>query len=365
MRALISSVVDLWTPARAGAERAVRTAWFLTRVIVPLSAGVALLDWTGALAWIGQRLAPAMALFGLPGEAAVPIVSGFFTGVYGGVAAASSLPLTHVQLTVLAIMVLCAHNLVVESAIQSRSGTSGWRITAVRIVVGALLAAGMWQILRFGDQGPILGGHGASVVTEVPAVPGSVSPIVTAPSDPSDRAPDPADVTMSAAPETITSRRPFGPFMAQWALGAGALLVKVYLIVIALMVGMEVARHVGFFELIDRPLRPVMRLLGLSERVTFLWLTATLLGVGYGAGVILSEASTPGRFEEGDLRDLHLSIGISHALVEDTLLFVAIGAHPLWILLPRPFAAAVAVRAARRFVPPRPVVLVQKPKVAA
>jgi hypothetical protein len=43
-----------------------------------------------------------------------------------------------------------------------------------------------------------------------------------------------------------------------------------------------------------------------------------------------------------------VSIAISHSLLEDTLLFVAIGASLPWILIPRPIAAALVVRAARR-----------------
>ncbi len=77
---------------RAGILRGASTGWFLVRIIVPLSAGVALLQWTGILSLIGRILAPAMGLFGLPGEAAVPIVSGYFGGVYGGIAAAAAIP---------------------------------------------------------------------------------------------------------------------------------------------------------------------------------------------------------------------------------------------------------------------------------
>ena len=36
----------------AGLKRGLGTAWFLTRIMVPLSAGVAVLQWTGALAWL-------------------------------------------------------------------------------------------------------------------------------------------------------------------------------------------------------------------------------------------------------------------------------------------------------------------------
>ena len=297
--------------------RSARTGWFLVRIMVPLSAGIGLLQWTGTLEWIGRRLAPAMGLFGLPGEAAVALVAGAVTGVYGGVAAAAAVPLTKVQLTVLALMVLTAHNLVVESAVQSRSGTSGLRVSAVRVATGLLLGALLWQTLGRGDAGAA-------------AVPSALPP--------------PAEATFAA-------------FAAAWARGAAYLVLKVGLILLGLMIATELMRAYGVIDALVRPVRPIVRFLGLSERVSFLWLTAIFLGIAYGAGLIIQDAAEPGRFRPGDLRDLHVSIGLCHSVLEDTVLFVAIGASPFWILAPRPIAAALVVRAVRRLVPARPVAL--------
>jgi hypothetical protein len=319
---------------RAGLVKGVWTGWFLVRIIVPLSAGVALLDWTGTLARLGAILSPVMRIVGLPGEAAVAIVSGWFAGVYGGVAAASMLNLTSAQTTVLALMVLTAHNLVVESTVQSRSGTSGPMVTVVRLTTALVLGAIVWQVIGRGEPGPGLMAHASRAAAPVEAAAG-------------------ATVQPAAAP--AVAAKPFAEFAAGWAIDTGRLLLKIFLIVIALMVAMELMRTYGLIDLMQRPMRPFMRFLGLSERVTFLWLTATFLGVGYGAGLIVQEARTHGRFRPGDLRDLHVSIGISHSLLEDTLLCVAIGANPFWILLPRPLAAAAAVRMARGIVPVRPV----------
>src|SRR5262245_39398755 len=136
---------------RHGLRTGARTGWFLAKIIVPISAGVALLQWTGALAAIGRFLAPGMGLFGLPGEAAVPLVAGWSVGVYAGIAAATALPLTYAQLNVLAIMVLTAHNLPIESAIASRSGASGPRVSALRLGVSVVLGALLWQALKRSD----------------------------------------------------------------------------------------------------------------------------------------------------------------------------------------------------------------------
>src|SRR5262245_35486229 len=145
--------------SRHGLRSGGRTGWFLAKLILPLSAGVALLSWTGALAAIGRVLAPMMGLFGLPGEAAVPLVVGWTAGVYGGIAAATTLPLSFAQLNVLAIMVLTAHNLPIESAIASRSGASGSRVSLVRLAVGMILGALLWQLLRHGSLATTVAPH--------------------------------------------------------------------------------------------------------------------------------------------------------------------------------------------------------------
>ncbi len=290
-----------------GLSRGLATAWLLTRIMAPHSAGVAVLEWTGGLAWLGRRVAPAMGLFGLPGEAAVALVSGYLVGCYGAIATAATIELNPTQVTVLALMVLTAHNLIVESTVQGRSGASGVRMALLRIGSSAVLGALLWQALRHGAPGAA-----AARVHATGASPGLAA------------------------------------FASAWLTGVAWLLIKVYAIVLSLTIGTGLMRAYGWFEDISRSLRPVMRFLGLADGVSMLWLTATILGLAYSAALLIDESREPGRFERGELLDLHVSVALSHALLEDTLLFLAIGASLPWILLPRPIAAAVAVRAARR-----------------
>jgi hypothetical protein len=136
-------------------------------------------------------------------------------------------------------------------------------------------------------------------------------------------------------------------FASAWLAGTARLLLKIYAIVLSLTIGTGLMRAYGVFETLSRYL-PAMRFLGLQDSVALLWLTATFLGLAFGAGLIIDESKESGRFRPGELEDLHVSIAISHSLLEDTLLFLAIGASLPWILIPRPIAAALAVRAARR-----------------
>ena len=111
----------------------------------------------------------------------------------------------------------------------------------------------------------------------------------------------------------------------------------------ALMVILRILKDFHLTERIVAVLRPLLKLLGLSQRVGMIWLTACLFGLSYGAAIIVEEARE-GNFTRDELARLHLSIGINHSMVDDPILFMAFGINPFWLWVPRLIAAIVAVR---------------------
>jgi spore maturation protein SpmB len=277
------------------------------RIILPLSFAVSLLDWTGLLAKIGRLLAPAMSTFGLPGEAALALVSGWLVGIYGGVAAMAILPLGHAQVTILSLMLLTAHNLPVECTVQHKTGTPWWLSLPVRIATAAVLG---WVCAAF-----LIPNGARGEITIPPSVP--------------------------------AAHASFGIFLEHWALSAGKLAIKILVILLGLMLVTEWMRAHDIYHRIARPLKPVLSAMGLAPSVAFLWITAMVLGLAYGSGLLMEEAREPGRYRAADLRDLNISIGICHSVLEDTALLFALGAGLLWITVPRFIAAAVVVRLTR------------------
>ncbi len=85
-----------------------------------------------------------------------------------------------------------------------------------------------------------------------------------------------------------------------------------------------------------------MKVLGLPESVTFLWIVAYTLGLAYGSAIMLEESEN-GRLSREDADLLNHHIAISHSLLEDTLLFVAIGVPAAWIIFPRIFLSMAEV----------------------
>ena len=116
-----------------------------------------------------------------------------------------------------------------------------------------------------------------------------------------------------------------------------------FVIIVTLMIVFETMKRYELIGRITALLNPVLRVLGLNKNTGFLWLTAAFFGLTYGAAVIVEEARE-GNITAIELERLQVSIGINHAIVEDTALFLTLGVGVFWLVLPRFTAAIVAVK---------------------
>jgi len=233
------------------------------------------------------------------------------------VGAMAVLPLNPAEVTVLCAIALVAHNLIVESTVQQKAGTPWWWMLAVRLgsgaVVGALVA---WSIAALEGAG-------------LPALWLRIVPVA------------------SEAPATAPAAMSAGEFLARWARDAFGVIVKLVTLVTAMMVGTEWIRASGLMQRLERACLPLLRFFGLSERLAYPWLTAQILGVAFGAGLLIEEMRDRASYPPRAVRDLHTSIGVSHSVFEDTILLVSLGASLFWIMVPRLLWAALVVRVLR------------------
>jgi len=113
--------------------------------------------------------------------------------------------------------------------------------------------------------------------------------------------------------------------------GACILSLKLILIIVTLVTVFEVFRYLPLFRRVGKSLEPFMEQLGLSRRSAVPLFTGFFLGISYGAGIIL-RAMQMKRFSRRELFLLGLFLATCHGVVEDTLIFVAIGANGSVIL---------------------------------
>ena len=109
-----------------------KTCIWLLKITVGVSFAIMFLKYLNVLPWFSGLLAPVFNSLGLPGEAALPFVTGYFVNVYAAISVAASFDFDVRALTILCTMVLCAHNMITETAVQKKTGTSAVRIVIVR-----------------------------------------------------------------------------------------------------------------------------------------------------------------------------------------------------------------------------------------
>jgi hypothetical protein len=292
--------IKLQTAAAAGVRKGVSGFFWILKILIPISFVTLLLDVSGVIGNIDFLLTPIMGILSLPAVAALPLIIGLLTGIYGAVAAMSVLPMTLDQMTLTAIFLLISHNMIQEGIIQGKSGINPVAATMFRLA--------------------------ASVVTVM----------VTARFLPSD--------TAVALPGGLArgGATPLGGIFVDWAVGMGWLSLKIFAIIMSIMVAVEIMKAFRLNVYLLRILQPAIRFMGLDRRVGMLWLTAALFGITYGAAVIVAEAKE-NDFEADELTRLHLSIGINHAMIEDPSLFLPLGIGVFWLWVPRLVSAVAAV----------------------
>ncbi|MDF1536482.1 MAG: nucleoside recognition domain-containing protein [bacterium] len=272
---------------RAGTLTGLSTSWTLLKVMVPTIILVQVLKVTGLLGLLASAAEPLMGIFKLPGEAALVLITGGMVNIYAAIAVAVNIPLTARGMTVLAVMVLIAHNLIVETAVQRKAGTPA------RIILPARITAALLAGLIFSRLVPEKGG--LLVQAGLPTDGGRWTDILA------------------------------GNILS---------LAKIVVIIVSLMILVESAREFGILDRITRALGPPMKLLGMDRRTSFVAAVGLLLGLAYGAGLIIEEtrkSDIGGR----EILATNIFLGTSHALIEDSLIFAAVGAGLGWVVIGR------------------------------
>jgi hypothetical protein len=135
--------------------------------------------------------------------------------------------------------------------------------------------------------------------------------------------------------------------------GGAHIAVLVPAIIIPLMIVLALLTD---FRLLDKAVgfvQPVMQRLSLSHKVAFPLLAGLLLGIVFGSGIILAFAKD-GSLTKRDLLLVLIFLGICHSVIEDTLIFAALGAN-WWVLIScRFFLAALAAFAVSLMLPSQP-----------
>lgn len=295
---MISISKRLFTSTQSALPKAGKTVWWLLKIILPISLAVSLLQYWGIIALVASFLAPVFSLIGLPGESAIVFISSIFLSLYAPIAIIATLSLDIREITILALMCLISHNMIVETAIQKKTGSSAVIMFLLRICI-SFVAAFLLNLFLPEHLGSSQSVQKSVVFVDIIAM------------------------------------------LTNWLIVTSWLVLKITLIVTGLMILQNVLKEFNILTILSKLFAPLMRLMGLSNDSSFLWFIAQTLGLTYGSAVMIEEVErneiTP---YSANLLNYH--IAINHSLLEDTLLFVAIGVPAGWIIAPR-FAFAIIV----------------------
>jgi hypothetical protein len=133
-------------------------------------------------------------------------------------------------------------------------------------------------------------------------------------------------------------------FLHTFLTGSFDLLLRVFLIVIPIMVVLELFEGTRSFRFVVRGWAMIVRHVGLDERSAAPTLVGFLFGLAYGGGVIVRDVR---RHDLSRRQVFIMSVFLSmvHAIVEDSLIFIALGASIFWVVVYRILWAALVTLA--------------------
>jgi hypothetical protein len=271
------------------------TTFTLLKIMIPISIIVKILAYYGLIEVIGDYLSPIMNIVGLPGEFGLVWATAMITNIYGSLVVFFNLSLTNIysvaQVTVLACMILVAHTLPIETRIAQKAGVRLWFTLFFRIFCAFIL--GLIMSLIFSTFGLFQN-----------------------------------DNKIIWQPNTVN------PTLTQWIIGELRNYLMIFLIIFALLLLMRLLKNIGIIEKLNNFLKPGLRLLGMSKDAAPIAIIGTTLGLAYGGGLIIKEAGSKSLRKKDIFYSLSL-MNLSHSLIEDTLLMIAIGASILGVLFGR------------------------------
>ncbi|MDD3525137.1 MAG: hypothetical protein PHQ41_10650 [Candidatus Cloacimonetes bacterium] len=266
-------------------KQALKVSWILLKIYIPVSLLTAFLDRLGFLDFIAPYFEPLMKLLGLPGEAALVFLAAWVNNLFAAIAAASVLDLSVRQITLIAIVTGFAHNLIVETGILVKLKMGRPAIALTRIVFSFLAGILLHRIMPQTLRGTSLTNYETAAAFSWPEL--FLKILITA--------------------------------------------AEILLMMFLIMLLYELVLLWKQRGKIKNAFSGITRYFGMSPSAMGPWLVGTFIGIAYGAGILFS-MNKKQVLTHKDNCMLTLSMCLLHAVVEDTVIFAAIGANVFWIL---------------------------------
>jgi len=252
----------------------------IIKIVIPIYIIADIVYYYNLLEHISFLVSPITDILDLPKEASLAIISGIFLNLYVAIAFASPIGMDNYEWSILAIFLGICHSLVVEGSILKKISIPYWFSYSFRFFSGLFIAYLSTLIPKSFFNGDLV-----EVKLENPTYDSFI------------------DLLISSTSNAII------------------LTFKIIILISIIIIIMDMIKNTNFIKNSKNDISKAFPIF-----------TGLLLGITYGAGILIAEAKN---INKKDLLFISVFLMICHAIIEDTLLFVLFGADFTIVILTR------------------------------
>lgn len=128
-----------------------------------------------------------------------------------------------------------------------------------------------------------------------------------------------------------------GVFMETFEVSFSTIL-KMTVIIVPLLIVIEYLKEIGWMEKLSAKLRKVTELIELPGEAALGMIVAYSVGLVFGSGVII-RIKEEVEMTRKQINTMFIFIGMCHAVVEETIIFTAVGANGIIVMVSRVLAS--------------------------
>ena len=275
----------------------------LYKILIPFIFVIKILEEIGVVKLISNFFEPVVQLMGLPAELGIVWVTAIIINVYAGIVVfinvVPTLDLTVAQITVLTLIILIAHNILVESSISRAAGVSFFYAAFLRIGMAFVAGVILSKIyLNFGF--------------------------------------------LQEKFSLVLQQQVVHTDYYSWIIGQLKNLAYIFLIICTLVISLNFLKAIGVEKLIRKLLEKPLKIMGISPSAINIIIVGLTIGIQFGGGLLIREAKSGAINKQSILLSLSL-LNLVHAVIEDTILMTILGGHISGILFFRVIFSLVVV----------------------
>jgi hypothetical protein len=275
----------------------------LYKILIPFIFIIKILEEIGVVKLISNFFEPVVQLMGLPAELGIVWVTAIIINVYAGIVVfinvVPTLDLTVAQITVLTLIILIAHNILVESSVSRAAGVSFFYAAFLRIGMAFVAGVILSKIyLNFGF--------------------------------------------LQEKYSLVLQQQIVHNDYYSWIVGQLKNLAYIFLIICSLVISLNFLKAIGVEKLIRKLLEKPLKFMGISPSAINIIIVGLTIGIQFGGGLLIREAKSGAINKQSILLSLSL-LNLVHAVIEDTILMTILGGHISGILFFRVIFSLVVV----------------------